>query len=734
MILLVLALEIWTFLFVGFFGSELLGSYPLLRIAAQILFVGPLVVWAALRLRGRGLQSRLDWAILAALACLFVVSLFSADVIGSLESTGLALACALTFWVMRDVGRIPRLRTAVVIGASYAVVLWTALVAIWWIQEKVGWIRDFGTFPNLESSQVFIWGTSNAFPILSLLAVPLLRWQPAGLPRRLLTVVWAAAAIVVIPLSVGRAAWFGFAAAVVAYEALSGWPRVLMVRSWLRSRGLERAALAASGIVVLGALVVVLMRREDLVSSALDGRPQIWGQALGIFAADPLTGGGPSTFSWLRLVHVPDYTYAVPVRLTHDVPLQVLADGGLILAAGFGWLLATYMQTARRFLDDPMRRTTFAVLVGFAAACLFDDFSSLPAVIALVVTLAAWVVPEPQPAAEPRRMPSFAVPLVAGLVGAVCLYGVASCDFARWSAGGARSAAVRGDWSAALQGFETAASAHPGDAAYWLGLGLARAELNQTDAARDAYARARDLSPGDPRGWASLGSLPGDRAERARLLAEAARKTTDGTYSLLLGRVDNDGDALTADATAVALEPDLYRAFPNRAPPSVQSPRDKVLAVVPEILDSIAEQAAISKEAVLWDIALANDRLPADAGFQWRAVDLARRGDRDGAIRALAEAEREAPYNGLTLEAKLAVARLTCDPSTYERVSDWLGPYHPARSAALTIIREHVYREDALSSYLPPSAGVIPQDQRWPWAFIGDPPACPGWFGAGQGK
>jgi hypothetical protein len=105
MIFAVLGLQLWTFLFIGFFGSELLGAYPTLRIAAQVLFVAPLGVWAVLRLRGP--RGALDWTIVAALVALVAVSLTSVDTRGSLETVGLALAYALTFWAMRRVGYAP---------------------------------------------------------------------------------------------------------------------------------------------------------------------------------------------------------------------------------------------------------------------------------------------------------------------------------------------------------------------------------------------------------------------------------------------------------------------------------------------------------------------------------------------------------------------------------------------------------------------------------------------------
>jgi len=162
----------------------------------------------------------------------------SVDQEGSLESVGLALGYALLFWAMRDLGREPRLRTAVAVAASYALVFWLVMVATWWMQEKIAWVSVFGSIPNLESNQVFIWGTANVFPILTLLAIPLLRWQPPGLPRRVLIGLWAVSSVIVIPLSNGRASWVGLAVAAVAYDAFSGWPRVRAGAEWLRGRRL----------------------------------------------------------------------------------------------------------------------------------------------------------------------------------------------------------------------------------------------------------------------------------------------------------------------------------------------------------------------------------------------------------------------------------------------------------------------------------------------------------------
>ncbi|MDP9269418.1 MAG: tetratricopeptide repeat protein [Chloroflexota bacterium] len=737
MIFAVLGLELWTFLFVGFFGSELLGAYPTLRIATQILFIVPLAVWAALRLRGP--RNGLDWAIVAGLAALVVVSLTSADVRGSLETVGLAIVYALTFWGMREIGRMPRLRSAAAVAIGYALVFWMVMGAIWWIGEKVAWIQAFGTIPNLESSQVFIWGTANVFPVLSLLAIPALRWQPPGLGRRLLIGAWAVSSVVVIPLSAGRAGWLGLVVAAIAYDWLSGSAWVRGAAAWLWGRRLLAPAIGLAAVAAGAVGVVVATRFSGVVDSALDGRGEIWRQALAIFAADPLTGGGPSTYSWLRLQHVPDYTYPVVVRLAHSVPLLTLADGGLVLFLALVALVVAWARAARPFLADPARRTAIAVLVGFAAASLFDDYSSLPAVLAVVIIFAAWIVAPENGVQLPERTrrgaAPFVLPAAIAVLALVAIPSVVGVDAARAAASQGRDAAVRGDWGTAKERFEIAVANHVEDAGYWLGLGLARAELGDKAGARSAYNTARQLSPGDPRGWGAEAVLTTDPTEHIALLREAAKRTTsDPSYAFLLGNAleaaGRTDEATRAYAIAVAFGSDLIEQFPATPTPGGRPARQEVETAVRSFVDDVAARAAVSEQAVLWNLALSDDRLATDAGPAWRAVDLARNADAAGASAAAREAQAASPYDATTLAALMAVDRLTCDQAAFDRVAAWLGAYRPARPAALTIVREHVYREDALSSYLPPEAERLPADERWPWPFIGAPPACPGWQSA----
>ena len=378
------------------------------------------------------------------------------------------------------------------------------------------------------------------------------------------------------------------------------------------------------------------------------------------------------------------------------------------------------------------------MLLGFAVASLFDDFSSLPALMVVVVTLAAWsITPAGEETARaPSRflLPPLVLPAILAALALLVMPSVVGVDLARSTASEARDAAVRGDWAFARDRFSSAVGNHPEDAGYWLGLALARAELGDNAGAREAYATARRISPGDARGWAGEAVLTADVGVRIRLLTEAARRTTsDPTFAFLLGdALESAGrstEAIDAYATAVAISSDLVTQFPATSV-NARPARPLVEDAVRRVLDRIASNAAISRQAVLWNLALSDDQLPPDAGAAWRAIDLARKGNAAAADAAADEARQAAPYDAGTLAMLLALDRLTCQQAAYERVASWLGAFRPQRPAALAIIREHVYREDALSSYLPRGTANLPPDERWPWPFIGEPPTCSGWASA----
>lgn len=713
-----LGLQLWAFGFVAFMGSELLVTEPTLRVMAQVGWVAPVAVWAAWRLRGP--RTGLDWAILGALVAMLVVALASADPQGSMDSLGLAVAYALAFWAMREVGARPRLRAAVAVAVSYALTGWLALVAVFWILEKVGWFSVTGTLPALESSQVFIWGTTNAFPLMALLALPFIAWQRPGRPRRLLFVVWAAATVVVIPLSMGRAAWLGIAVAVAVLEPLNGWPVTRATQRRLARRPLVTAGL---GLALVAVVVVAVMNASGQVASGVGGdRLRIWGQALGIFVADPLTGGGPGTFSWLRLAHVPDYVYPVPVRLAHDVPLQTLADGGLLLFAAFGVVVITLLVTAWHAAGARTSRLSVAVLIGVAVACLLDDFSSLPALMAVTVTLAAWVAPVgPTPMeADSRR---WILPAALVLLAVIALPNVAGVDRARLAAADGRRAAVAGDWSVAVERFEAATAAYPGIAGYWLGLGVTSWHAGDEARANEAFLAAYERNAYDPRTAGALAAVDRSPLVAREHLDEAIRHgITDPQYAFRLGTMlEADGEnaaSIDAFGLAVAIDPSLITVFAD-----AETQRDIASAALRQVPRLEALDGYVLRPQVAWDLGLFFGTLPQDAPAAWRAVLAAARGDLETA-RALADEAMAAGPEEHAVRAAAAVARYGCDTDREMELIEVVGQRPALRPSELRDVRDHTYRDQSLGSYQPLATDPYPPRRAWPWSLVGEPPEC----------
>lgn len=716
-------LQIWIFGFIVFFGAEVVHLEPELRVTAQLLYGLPLVAWAVVRVRRR--PDGIDIAVMVALGLYLVVSLASRDRTGTLETLPLVATYALLFWLMRWVARSPGLLASVATAVVTSLAFSLALNAYLLVHEKVQFFAATGRLPTLEGLEVFPWETVNALPELVLLALAFVAWMPRGPVRAGLLVAVVAAAMVVLPFSAGRAGYLGIAVAFVALVALDRSAYDWLCELQPRTRQL---LVGATVVVVLVGTFIAL--RPFIGGLATSGRLDLYGASAAMFADRPIFGNGPSTYSWARLIASDEPTRLLAVRLTHDVPLQTLVDGGLVLASAFIAIIVAWVLATVRLGLPFARRAAVAALIGYAAAVTLDDFSFLPAFSAMVITLAAWSLPQQEQGRTPRR--TWARWLPVAVAGAALLIGlpfVFHADVSRLAAADGRVAAVDDDWPRAVVSFSTAVEHHPENGGYWLGLGQARAHLGDVAGARIAYQHAREASPGDPRSYAALAVMSTNESERVQLLQRAADLTIgDPQYGYRLGlelaAAGNDEGAAAAWGKIVTLQPDLFGILPYDV---AGINRDAVANAVDDHTRSAERADPNAGPEARWDVALAQDRLADDAGFAWRAVDAARHGHLDVA-RSLAEQAVDAdPQAARGYQAAAAVADFACDPvARDEALGQERATRHPydEAAAAVAIRREFVYREASLGATQPPGVDVPAWPDRWPWSLISEQPEC----------
>ena len=104
-----------------------------------------------------------------------------------------------------------------------------------------------------------------------------------------------------------------------------------------------------------------------IAETSSGNRWQWWNEAAGAWWDRPLAGHGAGAFP---VVHLAYRHVDLPVRQAHSVPLQFLAEGGLVGAAlalgGLGFLGAAALRRARRS-SGPERRYAVALSVGLCA-------------------------------------------------------------------------------------------------------------------------------------------------------------------------------------------------------------------------------------------------------------------------------------------------------------------------------------------------------------------------------
>lgn len=716
-----LGLQLWIIGFIVFFGAEIVHLESGLRILTHVLYGIPFAVLVVVRLRGP--WDRVDAAILIGLVLYLVVAVTARDQTQAINTVALVTAFGALFMTARREAT-SELRGSVSSGIVVGLTLTLAFNAWLLVEEKLRWISAVGSAP-LEGLTVFPWQTVNAMPVLVLLAIPFVAWLPGRRSRWIFSVVVIVVGAVVVPISLGRAGWLGLVVAGIAAIVLH--PRALAAFRSSRSRF---AAVAAASAVLVGAAVLVLPNFVEALESS--GRAALWSQAVEMIQARPLVGHGPGSYSWARLDFGPDTARWLAVILTHNVPLQTLIDGGVVLLASLvvplGMWLARVMSRFRDLATPD--RIAFAALIGFASSTLLDDFSFNPSITAVVIVTAGFLVPI-HPASRIDRYIR-GIPLGAlALVLAISLPQVWAVNEARSAAQAGRTASAEGRWEDAVNAFGRATARHSENAGYWLGLGYAQSHLGDVEAARRAYERAARANAGDARAHGALAALRSGADADASLARAVSLSYDDALYAIRLA------DSLTGDPQSVVAAYGRAAAISPSAVANAweQSNRGSITAsqltgAARSFLDRAPRPAEEADQAVLWDLGLLLDNVPENAAAAWRAVDAARHGDAGGAAELADQAVEMAPHDARSWQALAMAAAYRCDEDGLAEAlrvlsaigGDWGRPTE--QPAEVQPRREYIYREPGLGS-AQPSGVVAAGPAPWPWGLIPDPEPCP---------
>jgi O-antigen ligase/tetratricopeptide (TPR) repeat protein len=348
-------------------------------------------------------------------------------------------------------------------------------------------------------------------------------------------------------LSGSRSAWL----AVAATGVVVGLPWAWRHRRHLRPMAARpSAALLIGGIglastVIVGVLVVP---RLTAVTSLLY-RVDLWRDTLTAWASDPITGIGPGFMPFARQAAAADYSFPVRQPHSHNVPLGVLGDAGLIgFAAGLFVVVALAVTVGPWRARSPVARGAALVLFGLAIGSLFEDLTFLPNFNLLAIGLVATVLLDVG-VVRWERLPTLRGPigrlLALGTVPMVLVLGAAAVTA---DAGGiayrmGQDAGAREDWGEAARWLERSEALDPWQPATPKALAVAAAEAGMTRNARQAAERAVVLNPGDGASWTNLALLcaPDDDRCVRRALDQAVRSASFGTDELANAALLYDG-------------------------------------------------------------------------------------------------------------------------------------------------------------------------------------------------
>lgn len=445
----------------------------------------------------------------------------------ALEGLSWLIFCAVLFYILADslgsVHNRAALRVAMV--AATLPTIFFALIEVylmyldWW--ERVG-AAVMPPYPFRFLSQM---GHSNIYMAVMNPVAPfalLLFLNSRSRAGRLLAAFWLVMFAFSVPFSSSRSGWLGLA---VAFGTLAFW--YLADRGhWKTAWGVFRQKavwMAPAGLAVLAAGAWAALRFYQIFAAHPShgsggglNRESIWGAALAAWQSSPLSGVGIGRLGVEMLEINRNFPAGWWPLHAHSVPLQILAETGLLgfvplvlLTAAAGWAIyRAYRRTAPA--ERPWFAAGLAGLASIGAQAFFEDFTAFNPVLVIPVAAAAMLIASPGETARfmPRSMLGLAVPVLGlAAVTAFNLWGYAPLyrEVSRETVENWRQAAVAAEESARRDPYlpvyqSQAALAY---AQVWRESG----SQDDLDKARQYLSRSLEMDPSFSPYWASLAVL-----------------------------------------------------------------------------------------------------------------------------------------------------------------------------------------------------------------------------------
>jgi O-antigen ligase len=500
---LCLAAGIAVFGYVGWDGALWDARYQLLL---HLLAIGAIGGLALIALRGGELpRTPVDLPLLAVLVAFGVATVSAVNPGMSLR----ALAAIVAYAAMLPVALVAVRHRPSWVGVVTAVpvLLLSIPTLVAMLARRVEWVLVGA--PGLPPIRL----PGEATPFGSVAVPPFVIWPAWALAGLIESPRWrravqAGLVAVGVPLTVlsgSRSAWLAMGVTIVAAGVPWAWRRRhrLVPSGGPDARSIGLGLLALAGVV---AAVVLVAPRLTAVTS-LVYRVSLWRDTLAAWSTDPVLGIGPGFMPYARQAAAPDFTFPVRQPHSHNLPLGVLGDAGLVgLAAALVLVLVIAWYAGPWRARTRTGRTAGFLLLGLLVAGLFEDLTFVPAFNLLAIALLAVCLTDAGAVTwRPLRRRLMLLPAAA--VAVVLLGGMVVADAGAIAYRSGTDAAADGEWEPATAMLQQSVRIDPWHPAGPKALAVAAERAGLVDVARDAAEAAVEHNPGDAASWVNLAFL-----------------------------------------------------------------------------------------------------------------------------------------------------------------------------------------------------------------------------------